>query len=420
MSLIIEDRVLETSTSTGTGDFALAGALTGYRAFSAVCTTNDTFYYMIEAIDLNGAPTGDWEAGLGTYSAANTLTRTAVSRSSNSNAAVSFSAGTKRVAISAIARSLVRGPVRPGGRLTLVTGTPVLTSDQTAQTSIFYTPYQSDVVPISNGSSWAACTFTELNLTLDTTNHASGSLYDVFVWSNAGVIIIGTGPAWSSTTARGTGAGTTELQMLNGIQTNKNSITLINGAGTGTSGIAANTATYVGTFYATAAGQTGMAFKPAAAAGGTNNFLALFNAYNRVRVGSVSRDSTSTWTYSVTTWRSANASASNRISFIGGLPVSTINAEYMVAGGSGTGAASNIGLNLDSTTAAPNICGQVASTSGSIQSTTAIRELFSPSLGLHFIQAMEISAVSGVNATFFGAQTSPTRQMNALTVELEM
>jgi hypothetical protein len=108
MTLITKDRVLETSTSTGAGDFALAGAVLGFRAFSAVCATNDTFYYHIEAIDSGGAPSGEWETGLGTYSAANTLTRTTVSDSSNAGAAVTFSAGTKRVAISAIALTTAR------------------------------------------------------------------------------------------------------------------------------------------------------------------------------------------------------------------------------------------------------------------------------------------------------------------------
>lgn len=105
MALIIEDRVAETSTTTGTGNFTLAGAIVGFRAFSAVCSTNDMAYYLIEAIDATGVPTGDWETGLGTYSAANTLTRTTVHRSSNSNSAVNFAAGTKRVTISAIAAS---------------------------------------------------------------------------------------------------------------------------------------------------------------------------------------------------------------------------------------------------------------------------------------------------------------------------
>lgn len=92
MALIIADRIKETSTATGTGALTLAGAVTGFRAFSAVCTSpSDTCYYVID----DGA--GNWEVGLGTYSAANTLTRTTVLASSNAGAAVSFSAGTKQV-----------------------------------------------------------------------------------------------------------------------------------------------------------------------------------------------------------------------------------------------------------------------------------------------------------------------------------
>lgn len=99
MALIRADRVCETSTTTGTGAFTLAAAVAGYRRFSAAMATNDTCYYTIEAIDVNGVPTGDYEVGLGTYSSANTLTRTTPQFSSNANAAVSFAAGTKRVFI---------------------------------------------------------------------------------------------------------------------------------------------------------------------------------------------------------------------------------------------------------------------------------------------------------------------------------
>ncbi len=106
MPLIVADRIMESSVTTGTGAFTLAGAYTAYRAFSAVCATNDTAYYVIEAIDANGNATGDWEAGLGTYSGANTLTRTTVLASSNAGAAVNFAAGTKRVRLEAIAAYL--------------------------------------------------------------------------------------------------------------------------------------------------------------------------------------------------------------------------------------------------------------------------------------------------------------------------
>lgn len=95
MPLIKADRVKETTTSTGTGTIALAGAATGYRAFSAVCAVGDTLYYAIAH-----QTAGEWEVGLATYSAANTLTRTTVHASSNSNLAVTFSAGTKDVFLS--------------------------------------------------------------------------------------------------------------------------------------------------------------------------------------------------------------------------------------------------------------------------------------------------------------------------------
>jgi hypothetical protein len=97
MTLQIKDRVKETTATTGTGALALSGAMTGFSAFSSACSVNDTCYYCIQAVDSGGAPTGDWEVGLGTYSAANTLTRTTVLASSNAGAAVNFAAGTKQV-----------------------------------------------------------------------------------------------------------------------------------------------------------------------------------------------------------------------------------------------------------------------------------------------------------------------------------
>lgn len=102
MAHISEPRVLETTTTTGTGALTLAGAVAGFRTFASVCATNDTCLYYIEAVDGSGVPTGDWEVGLGTYSGTNTLTRTTVVRSSNSGSAVSLAAGTKRVAITIV------------------------------------------------------------------------------------------------------------------------------------------------------------------------------------------------------------------------------------------------------------------------------------------------------------------------------
>lgn len=98
------DRVLETTTTTGTGALTLAGALAGHRPFSAIpsIAVSDTVWYALWAVDTNGNATGDYESGLGTYSATNTLTRTAVLASSNSGSAVSLSAGTKYVAVASL------------------------------------------------------------------------------------------------------------------------------------------------------------------------------------------------------------------------------------------------------------------------------------------------------------------------------
>ena len=99
MSFVIADRVKETSTSTGTGDMSLSGAITGYQSFASQCTVGDTLYYCIQGVAGSGIPSGEWECGLGTYSAANTLTRTTVTASSNANTVVGFSAGDKQVYI---------------------------------------------------------------------------------------------------------------------------------------------------------------------------------------------------------------------------------------------------------------------------------------------------------------------------------
>ncbi len=91
------DRVLETSTTTGSGTYTLAGAVTGYQTFSVV-GNGISCYYCAEAVDANGNPNGGWEVGSGTYtSAGTTLSRDVIVASSNSGAAVNWSAGTRRV-----------------------------------------------------------------------------------------------------------------------------------------------------------------------------------------------------------------------------------------------------------------------------------------------------------------------------------
>lgn len=91
MALVINDRVKETSVTSGTSDFALGGAETGFQSFSAgVGASNTTYYAVVDATD--------WEVGLGTLSGDGlTLARTTIYKSSNANAKVDFGVGTKRI-----------------------------------------------------------------------------------------------------------------------------------------------------------------------------------------------------------------------------------------------------------------------------------------------------------------------------------
>lgn len=92
------DRVLETTTTTGTGAITLAGAITGYRTFTSVFADQDQVFYGLEAVDAGGVPTGDWEVGSGTFTASGTtISRDVILASSNAGAVVTLAAGTKRV-----------------------------------------------------------------------------------------------------------------------------------------------------------------------------------------------------------------------------------------------------------------------------------------------------------------------------------
>ena len=91
MALVISDRVKETTATTGTDTYALGGALTGFETFTANLSNGDTTYYACT----DGT---DFEVGLGTFtSSGTTLARTSILASTNSNNAVSWSAGTKTI-----------------------------------------------------------------------------------------------------------------------------------------------------------------------------------------------------------------------------------------------------------------------------------------------------------------------------------
>ena len=93
MALVINNRVRETTSTTGTGAVTLGGAVGGFQTFAAGIGNSNTTYY---AISINTE--SEWEVGLGTLNGdSSTLTRTTVLESSNGDAAVDFAAGSKEV-----------------------------------------------------------------------------------------------------------------------------------------------------------------------------------------------------------------------------------------------------------------------------------------------------------------------------------
>ena len=104
MALVLADRVRETTTVVGTGTATLLGAVAGYQSFTAVGNANTTYYVIASQ------SAGEWEVGIGTYTASGTtLSRDTVLSSSNAGSLVDFAAGSKDVFVAYPAERAVIG-----------------------------------------------------------------------------------------------------------------------------------------------------------------------------------------------------------------------------------------------------------------------------------------------------------------------
>lgn len=285
------------------------------------------------------------------------------------------------------------GPI--SGRLTLTSGTPVMTSTTSAQTTVYFTPYKGNTIPVWNGSTFTSTTFTEMSqATTDTTKSPAAvgatKVYDVFVWSDSGTLRATRGPAWSSNTSRGTGSGTTQLQLVDGIWVNEFAITNGPGAGAGT---------YVGTIASDASSEIDWILG-AAASGGTAAVLNVWNYYNRVYVSTTVVDNGTSYNNSSSTIREARGSTGNQVTFVQGMQEDSWTAVYTAntktAAGSGVGMAIGIGLN---TTTAYSGASEVEYLNNSTTATNValVSNLTGSSLGLNVISANESAPFAGTN-----------------------
>lgn len=308
----------------------------------------------------------------------------------------------------------------PQGYLTLTSGTPIIPSDVIGAGAVIYTPYVGNLIPIYNGSSFVPTVFSELTLTLST-SQASNTIYDVFAFNNSGVVTLVTGPAWSSSAAgsgsRGTGSGTTQLSRVNGILVNAVQITGRNNATSYT--INASLATYLGSIFIDAtAGQV-----TCHRSYGQSRKWGVWNCYNRNPVILQAGDSTASWAYSTNTIRPSNNNTANSLTVFAGLqefqPTISFTQYVNAAGGNlSTNIQYKVGVGWNSTTAFSGTNGnnvQNGGSSGGFALTTQyIGQSFyipSPILGVGVATSLEVTSAAQNSATYLG--TSSNMNMTA-------
>lgn len=286
VTLVYKDRVEQDCTAPSASaafDFDVGGSTpTGYQSWQAALADGETAIY--SASDSSG----NWEVGVGTWNeAGNYLTRTTILASSNAGSSETFS-GAVTVGLSDSASlhgSMTNAAegLTPGGRLTLTTAVPVTTSDVTAATTVYYTPYVHNKITLWNGDFWEAVEFSEVSLALGAVT--SGKPYDVFAYMSSGALSTES-LVWTSDTARAT------------------AITLQDGRYCKSGD---KTRLYIGTFYTTSTTETEDSI--------TNRYL--YNFYNRAGKKLIGEDSTE-HTYTTGTGRVWNNGTASHAYFIDG------------------------------------------------------------------------------------------------------
>lgn len=157
----------------------------------------------------------------------------------------------------------------PQGRLTLETGVAISTSDQTAKTTLYYTPYTGNAVSLYSSSRWLRYTFSELSLSLS--GYTASKAFDIFIYDNAGTPALES-LVWTNDTTRATA-----LVWQDGLRVKSGDPTRL----------------YLGTIYTSATGQCE----------DSKSKRYVWNAYNRVPRKLYRAEPNAFWSYSIDTFR---------------------------------------------------------------------------------------------------------------------
>lgn len=307
----------------------------------------------------------------------------------------------------------------PEGYLTLVSNTPIITSDATAATVVYYTPYLGAAAAIHNGTTIIPYRFSQLSLTL-TASQAASNIYDIFLAYNGGTPVIGTGPSWVAGTsgsitagacARGTGVGGTAISRAtpSGLWVNTASIQLIwnTGSGNTTITVGAGQGVFLGSIFMDgSAGQV-----TCNRSYGPSRKWGVSNAYNTAPTFLKAGDSTPSWNYNSATYRPANGATTNSLTIFSCLATEVYDLAYMdrILPAVTSGAITSVGIGYNSTTTTSGTIGYYGTAAASnSQGTPITRYLAPPALGINVITALESVPSPGgaTNQVFYGTESN--------------
>lgn len=261
-------------------------------------------------------------------------------------------------------------PERPKGRLTLTSGTPVTTSDVTAATTLYFSPYGGNTLTLFDGTRWGRATFSQLSIAVPATTN---QMYDVFVYNNAGTLTLEL-TAWTNDTTRATA-----LTTQNGVYVKTGALTRL----------------FLGSFRTTGvSGQTEDSY--------ANRLVG--NYYNRV-ARPLWKGNTGNYNYTLATWREANG-GSNSVTFITAVAEDAVRLKATAVATNGT---SNVNfgaaIGLDTTTAPTANQGNATSGVGAASTFTFFSWLETvPAVGYHFAARLEFSDPAGTTTWYDSAK----------------
>jgi hypothetical protein len=295
----------------------------------------------------------------------------------------------------------------PQGYLTPTSGVPIIVADAVAATSIWYEPLYGFLFPFITSAGIYMRTITALELVLNNPSHAANSLYDIYIFDDAGTFRIVSSPAWSNSgagvSARGTGAGTAELvRHATGLLTNAVQQTVRNGANTFTMPV--QTGTYLGTFLTAAAGTV-----TCHRSWGQDRLWGIWNNFNRQKLYLKAGDSTASWAYTNTTLRQSNNAAGNNLMVLCGLAEELFELTFSQHVQNNPAGSANVARNAigwNSTSVASGFKGVTIgeASSGSFGGNAKAEFFQVPSMGINKVNSLEHATSTSGSTTWFGGE----------------